>query len=168
MRGLMMHEIGNFVACADDCFDVKPTDEIPGHDGDEDRPCWGCHSCGTAFGGFAYFDGEYYHCEGCAEATAKRWTGEALAFAREHCRVTGEIPEYDAEDEYRCTPEEYEYGQRESHTPNAFLCWCRHNLTNYESLIAKLSRDHARDRVYYAAIRHHIDELITSHDHFPG
>jgi hypothetical protein len=143
---------------ADDYFDVFPVEEL-----DEGITC---DSCDMGIAGWAYFDGDGFYCTSCAEALTREWFGDAQAFAKERCKIIHKLPAYDPACEYRCTPEEYEEGSRESYTPNAYLCRCRHECTNYDELIADLSRDHAEDRVYYEVIRHRIDELLIEHEDF--
>ena len=81
-------------------------------------------------------------------------------FAEECCRITRPLPEYQPELEYRCSPEEYRMGERESYSPNAYLCHCRHNCTNYDELVADLGKDSATDHVRYLTIRDKIHELL--------
>jgi hypothetical protein len=119
-----------------------------------------CDLCSKQITDLCYLDNEHTYCEGCTEALVKKLTGEAVAFAQENCVVTREFPKYDPSREFRCTPEQYENGDRESYTPNAYICHCRHTRTNYDDLIAGLDRDSIEDRVYYDAIRNRVDELV--------
>jgi hypothetical protein len=126
-----------------------------------------CQSCRKEFDEWAYYDWEeHYFCEGCAEALMERWLTEARAYAEANCRITCELPAYDPALEFKCTPQEYEEGDRESYSENAYLCRCRHGCTNYEELIRQLDRDYAEHRVYYTMIRKRIDELLEEHEDY--
>lgn len=85
---------------------------------------------------------------------------QAAIFAEAQCRITRPLPEYDPDEEFRCTPEEYENGDKASKTPNAHPCHCRHNGTNYDDLIRELDRSSATDQVVYRAIRDRIEKLL--------
>lgn len=138
---------------ADSCFWPIPVGEIDG-----DVTCGGCDDPVT---GEAYYDGEgTYYCESCATDLAEGWTAEATEYAVQNCRITAPVPAYDPQREFRCTPEEYEAGAKESYTPNAHLAHCRHRCTNYEELLRGLDRDRAHDRVRVAAIRERVTELL--------
>lgn len=140
----------------DSYYSVCPTpvDEIDGDD-------VSCAECGANLADEAYFDGDgAYYCEPCMDKFVKEVTWEAKEFAEENCRITEPLPRYDPENEYRCTPEEYQMGARESYTPNSHMSHCRHNCTNYDELIAALDRDSVRDRIYYTAINVKITELL--------
>lgn len=76
------------------------------------------------------------------------------------CCITKDFPEYDRSCEFRPTPDEYKIGDREAYTPNAYVCGCRHNCTNYNELIRALVKFDAADEVVYNAIRERIDELV--------
>lgn len=130
--------------------------------------CVTCDACGEPIvDEIVYYDGRecHYH-EHCAAALAEQWNADAEEFAKKHCQITRKLPSYDRQSEFRCTPEEYENGERESYTPNAYLSYCRHGCTNYDELIKKLDREYAKDRVFYYAIRDHIKELLESHEDF--
>ncbi len=125
-----------------------------------------CCSCVINIAGELYFDENSCYCEDCALALSKEWFEDAQAFAQEQCKVTSKLPAYDPTCEFKCTREEYEGGSRESYTPNAYLCFCRHRCSNYDELIADLDRGDAEDRVYHAVIRHHINERIMDHEDY--
>ena len=108
----------------------------------------------------AYFVAGRHYCEACATELAREEDVEAREYTREHCRVTRPLPPYDPALEYRCTPEEYAGGARESYTPNAHACYCRHNCTNYDELIRGLERYCPLDQIRYEAIRSRIEELL--------
>src|SRR5262249_11396584 len=78
-----------------------------------------CIKCGVPLEA-AYFDFGDYYCETCVDALAAELNAEAVQFAQEHCKLTKPLPKYDPSCEFRCTPEEYECGQRESYTPNSY------------------------------------------------
>ena len=106
------------------------------------------------------FDGSL--CEDCVNEYVQDLETDAKAFAKENCRITRELPQYDDENEYRCTPEEYKMGNRESNTPNAYFARCRHECTNYDELIDGLKKESAAtdDHVKYEAIRARIDRIL--------
>jgi hypothetical protein len=108
----------------------------------------------------AYAADAGYYCEACIPAVAAEAEVEARAFAREYCRVTRPLPPYDPAREYRCTPEEYASGNRESYTRSAHACYCRHECTNYDELVRGLDRPSVTDQILYAAIRERIKELL--------
>jgi hypothetical protein len=146
-------------------FSAIPVEEVEEMNEMEERLT--CDSCNTIIDGDAHDDGSgAYYCENCADSLIEKWTEEAIAFAEKHCRITAKLPAYDPAREFTCTPEEYEHGNREAYTPNAYLCMCRHDCTNYDELIADLSRDDAEDCVYYAVIRFYIDELLKEHEDY--
>lgn len=120
-----------------------------------------CVECGKHLPQEAFWDGEgAFYCEPCWRPLVEEIEKEAKAYAKEHCKVTRQPPEYDPDLEYRCPPEEYTLGSRESYTPNAFMACCRHHYTNYDELIKPLERDSVRDRIYYRAIRDRITDLL--------
>jgi hypothetical protein len=120
-----------------------------------------CCVCRVEFTEDVFCDGiDGYYCEDCMDKLIESLETEAMDYAEKHCKITETIPKYYPEHENRCTPEEYEMGYRDSYTPNAHLCCCRHNCTNYDELIRNLSRDEIPDKVYYTVIRNKIDELI--------
>ncbi len=119
-----------------------------------------CEKCRTRISGEAYPDDDGWYCESCMRERVFTFEAEARTYAEEHCRITKPLPWYNPLDEYRCTPEEYEMGDRESCTPNAHACHCRHNCTNYDELIKPLDRGSVRDQVFYSAIRDRIEELL--------
>ncbi len=94
-----------------------------------------------------YTDGESYYCRRCFVNLLADAETQAAIFAEAQCRITRPLPEYDPDEEFRCTPEEYENGDKASKTPNAHLCHCRHNGTNYDDLIRELDRSSATDQV---------------------
>ena len=122
-----------------------------------------CTDCGQpiADDDFVYWDepGEYY-CEHCIDKLVKRVVKEARAFAKANCKITHPLPEYDEEAEFKCSREDYEAGERESYSPNAYMAHCRHNCTNYDDLIKSFDRDTYSDQLYYEAIKDRIAVLI--------
>lgn len=125
-----------------------------------------CSECGEPFdsdSGYVYYDGDHsYYCEICACSVAARYAEEAEAYAEEHCKITGPLPEYDPDEEYKCSPEEYEQGLKDSYSPNAYLALCRHRYSNYEALIKPLDKASrtAKGRLAYQAIRKRIMDLL--------
>jgi hypothetical protein len=108
-----------------------------------------------------YYDGAgKYYCDGCIDDVIDKAKVEAIAYAEEHCKITSRLPEYDSIHEFRCSPEDYEMGYRESYTPNAYMCHCRHQCTNYDELIDPLDTDTIEGEVYYKAIKARITELL--------
>lgn len=122
-----------------------------------------CAECGEHVAHEAYLDGVgAYFCESCMNQFIREVEGEAVAYAEGHCKITLPLPRYDPTREYRCTPDEYAVGLRESYTTNAHMCSCRHNCTNYDELIKSLDRDSVRDKIYYMAIRARITDLLET------
>lgn len=120
-----------------------------------------CAECNQHLREEAYYDGvESYYCEHCIDKLIESAKTEARSYAEANCKITKPLPKYDPQYEYRCTPEEYEMGARESYTPNAHMCHCRHNCTNYEELMKPLDRDSVVHQVFYSAIHNRITELL--------
>jgi hypothetical protein len=128
----------------------------------EDEDGLPCAKCGQVLREEAYYDdGDGVHyCETCVKELIESLKGEAIAYAKEHCKITDPLEKYDSQYEYRCTPEDYAHGARESYTENAHMCHCRHNCTNYDELIKDLGRDSIAGRVYYTAIHARIMEML--------
>jgi hypothetical protein len=146
-----------------DIFDTVPVEAM--EDLGVDPCCQKCNARLMYYGNYDNGDGSYY-CDACATAFIKEWEDKAWDYAVEACKITEPLPEYDHSCEYRCTPEEYEAGDRESHSPGSYAAFCRHNCTNYDDLIKPLSRYSAEDRVMYAAIRERTMEMLESHPDF--
>lgn len=121
-----------------------------------------CVDCDRQLVGDAYFDDEAegYFCNECMQHLIEMYRAEANEFAGTHCEIVCPLPEYDAENEHRCTPEEYERGEKLSNTPNSYFAACRHRCTNYEELLEEFERDSVRGRVFYEVIRTKIDDLL--------
>lgn len=121
-----------------------------------------CLFCDDAITEEAYYVEEFSGnlCEHCVQEYVKECEMEAKVFAAEHCRITKALPAYDDENEFRCTPEEYETGFGVSNTPDAYFVSCRHENTNYDELIWGLSRTAMWDQVLYHAIRDRIDRML--------
>ncbi len=123
-----------------------------------------CDDCGDFLGAEVYNleDGDSvgHLCKSCAVAMAESVAAEAKVYAREHCKITSPLPRFDPSREYRCTPEQYENGDRESYTRNSHACHCRHECTNYDELIRGLDESNPLDRLRYAIVRSQIEELI--------
>lgn len=121
-----------------------------------------CVECKCVLTDFAYLDDDTanVYCESCLETLVESLKDEARVFAKKNCRFTRELPTFYLDHEYRCTPEEYAEGMRESYTENSYRCHCRHCCTNYEELIVDYSKCGVRNRVFYAAIRSTIDKMI--------
>lgn len=145
-------------------FPLVPVNELWDDDGEEGDDGVECCDCDQHLPDEAYYDGEgNYFCAACLSVWVKEAEAEARAYALENCRIIRPVPPYDtSQPEYRCTREEYESGARESHTPNAHLCHCRHACTNYDELTAPLARDGCWDRIMYDAIRERTDELVEA------
>lgn len=99
-------------------------------------------------------------CGDCFDTWEEQLEASAKAFANAKCRITGELPKFDKATEWTITPEEYAAGERCSNTENAYRTHCRHERTNYDSLIASLDRDDPHDQIFYEAIRARTDEMI--------
>lgn len=128
----------------------------------EDGVTLSCAGCGDDITEVAYPDGatNCYRCEDCTDRLIQELTPEAEQHASEHCKVEHLPPPYDPDLEYRCTPEDYEAGARESYTPNAYRCYVRHRCTNYDELIKGLSRENLAEQIKYHYIRQRTDELV--------
>lgn len=105
------------------------------------------------------------YCEPCITDLKDRAEAKAKVYAAQNCKITKPLPEYDSQFEFRASPEDYDHGARESYTPNAYMCHCRHNCTNYEDLIASLDRNSLFDHAKYRAIRDRITDLLESEIH---
>lgn len=133
---------------------------IPVSEIEEDSPR--CAECNDLLEGMAeFFDGSYL-CESCMISLGWRLRTEAEQFATQNCKITRPIPEYDPDLEYRCSPEDYESGARESYTPNAFLAYCRHCHTNYDELLKPLDKHDHKDLFMYKEIRKRIISLLRA------
>jgi len=113
-----------------------------------------CESCEDSIFGFAYYDGgDYYYCDHCAQTLTENVFGEAEAHAEQECRIARELPSYDPAREYFFTREKYWRGNPEPHSPEAYHVHCRQFRTNFN----------ARGRIFYDAIWHRIDEMLSEH-----
>lgn len=122
-----------------------------------------CHRCSAHLMDEACYDGvENYYCETCMKALIQEIEPEAEQYAQEHCKILVKLPRYDHDLTYRCTSKEYEEGDRESYTPNSYLCHCRHECTNYDELIQPLSRDSVEDKICYSAIHERITDMLEA------
>lgn len=128
---------------------------------DDERLVPRCAGCKGVIEDRVCFDGEGYFCEPCMEAEAERIIPGAEAYAAENCVVTSRLEKYDRSLEYRCTPEEYESGMKESYSPNSYRAHFRHDCTSYDRLIKALDRDSLAGRIYYLAIRERVDSLFA-------
>jgi DNA-directed RNA polymerase subunit RPC12/RpoP len=138
---------------------LTPVAEIT-EEGEELR----CAECNRLFGEEeeAVYWGDEYRCEDCSEKLVESVEAEVAEFAEQNCKITETLPKYNPAHEFRCTPEEYESGSKESYTHNSHLCYCRHNCTNYDELIKNLDKlgDHLEGKIHYEAIRSRVDELL--------
>lgn len=98
-------------------------------------------------------------CEDCAQKVIGEHAKEIASYAAQ-VRITGTTTVYEPDCHYSPTREEYEYGNREAHTPNGVDTRNRHNATNYDALVSDLSRDDALDRAFYKAVRVRVAELL--------
>jgi hypothetical protein len=119
-----------------------------------------CGLCATTIQDEAYMGDDEWLCLSCVKAKIERITKEAIAFAAENCRVTGKLPKYETELEWKCTPEEYDAGFKESYSPNSYEAFCRHHCTNYDELIKDLDRYALTDQIYYSMIMNRIVKLL--------
>jgi hypothetical protein len=121
-----------------------------------------CTVCGAPFEEFGYMDpadGKCY-CADCLDRIVAPIIQDAKQFAEERCAITRPFPAFFADMEYRCTPEDYDSGARESYTENSYRTTLRHDYTNYDDLIKDYCKDSTRGRVFYHAIRERIKFLI--------
>ncbi len=129
--------------------------------GELDEEGVACAECGARLEDEAFpVDADYY-CAECIEELIKDLEEKAIKGAEEKCKITGPLPKYDPKKEFRCTPEDYESGMRESYTPNSYMALCRHKYTNYDELIKNLDRDSLSDEIWYFAVRQRIEELLA-------
>jgi hypothetical protein len=143
----------------EDIFWATPAAELEG-----DLAISACSSCRICFGEFAYYDGrDKHYCEKCAGTLLDEWRADAEAFASQRCEVTRELPAYDPASEFRCSPDDYRQGARESYTENAYDTCCRHGCTNYDQVRRGFDGDYAKDRLFYVFVRERCDELIREH-----
>jgi hypothetical protein len=125
-----------------------------------------CESCGKKLRRYAYCISDGAYCKACsadayADADADAYEEECREYAEAECKITMPFPIYDPDHEHRVTREEYEHGSRESYSRNAHSCHCRHQCTNYDSLIRKIAKDGSEaSMVMYSAIRQRIQELV--------
>ena len=129
--------------------------------GEEVIICCQCH-CELRGNDRAFPVSEGEVCETCSPKYEASLTQKAERFALENCKILLPLPEYDDENEYRCTPEEYDAGIRDSNTPNAYFTMCRHEYTNYDELIRPYPKnsDDLTDIMYYDAIQTQIYRLL--------
>ena len=92
-------------------------------------------------------------CDTCLVAWREREMskGEALgaAFAERFLCTIAPPQVYHPHAHVAPTPEEYEAGLRNAHTPNSVAARNRHDATNYERIIKLLDRDDPFDRGIY-------------------
>jgi len=119
-----------------------------------------CASCKKHLLVEAYYCKDEYYCEACLTSLVECENEEATIYAEEHCKITEPLTSFDSDYEFRCTPEEYALGMRESYTANSHLACLRHNCTNYDELIEPLDRENPIQNASYLAIRLRTDELI--------
>ncbi|QEF97748.1 hypothetical protein Mal15_17920 [Stieleria maiorica] len=125
-----------------------------------------CLLCGDQIANEAYYADEFegHFCGSCVEGYVNDIEQEAETHARAACRITAELPGFDAENEFRCSQEDYDLGMRWSNTPNSYLSACRHECTNYDDLIGAChkSSQSIADQVFYAAIRERTDKMVIA------
>jgi hypothetical protein len=113
------------------CFDDNPDNNCD--------YCSNCHDAGEQF---------LFEC-------VKEESEELLS----QCKLTKELPVYDTAMEYRCTPDDYGQGYKESYSPSSYLAYCRHSHTNYEELIDGLGQSGV-DAFVYRAVKRRCNELV--------
>jgi hypothetical protein len=133
-----------------------------------------CLECKKQLEGEAAYDGieEGYYCVRCYDTIENRLAIEAKEFAEKNCRFsTDELPTFDPSYEHKPTTEEYEMGDRDAHTENAYRDALRHECTNYDELLADLDSEvvggtriprSIKSAVLYEAIRTQIDQMIDN------
>lgn len=95
-----------------------------------------CMACGIFLSDKIYCcDPEGAFCEACLIEIIKQEIPAAEQYALEHCEITQPIR-----------------GDDPAHS--------RHQCTNYRELIRELDRHHPIAKLYYAAIRRRIDEMV--------
>lgn len=124
----------------------------------DDAP--GCCCCEIKIDKDCHFIDPFYACERCFRELDRDAESQWREYARKNCKITEDLPEWDATTQWSITPEDYESGARESNTENAYRTTCRHEFTNYDELISSLDRFNPLDSIQYSAIRGRIDELI--------
>ena len=136
-------------------------------DEDEYEPCSVCDSTEDEIRDYTDLNGEVTRvCPGCYAYNemieAEIMQPDFDEYAKELCKLTGQLAVYDPAGHYAPSPEEYEAGDREAYTENSVRAFNRHNRTNYDELIKPFSK-HDTDpetRAYYSAIRTRIEELL--------
>jgi hypothetical protein len=85
---------------------------------------------------------------------------KAEQFARENCRLTRPLPEYDPDGALSESGEKYTGGTLTATSPVAWLAHVRHGCTNYDELIESLCKHRFADRIWYAVIRSRVTALL--------
>jgi hypothetical protein len=127
-----------------------------------------CYECKKPLIEEAYSDAdEEFYCEECAAAIVKRTVALAVRYARMFCRLTNELPEYDAAFEPGPSWADYIRGDEPTVSENAYAAFCRHECTNYDRLIKKYDPDSILGRILYWAVRDRIMAMLyeLSDDH---
>ncbi len=124
----------------------------------EGLSCAECNSKLTEVTG-AIPDGEGWLCPSCYERMRENEEEAAEKFARENCMITQPFPKCDPALEFRCSPEDYEVGAKESYTPSSYRAKCRHECTNYDKLCKDL-RGCDEHGIRHLAIHARIRELV--------
>ena len=119
-----------------------------------------CDVCGDAISDDCYYVDPGYICQDCFASTADEHESDARAFVAKNLKITTPLPRFDRSTAWTISRADYEYGDRVSNTENAYRTQCRHKHTNYDELIAKLSKDSSLDNVWYAIVRAAADEMI--------
>jgi hypothetical protein len=155
----------NFDGYDDDCDDSLPLHiccSVPVCDLGSDSTVT-CRECRKPLSNedecYSYSDGVF--CLPCGDLLAANYWLEAREFAMARSAIKPDLPKYEGDSSFKCTPEQYAAGEKMSDTPNAHFCSCRHEYTNYEQLIADLDCETLRDKLFYAAIRSRIDKLVA-------
>lgn len=133
---------------------------------EEGDPVPMCDACGDSFSDLdpgddcSIQDGKYF-CEVCGGARYESFDAEfekhreaAEAFALEHCKVF-QLPEFDLD-------VNWDSDATDGHSHESYINHCRHNYTNYESLLLELSgnRNSPENTAYYNAIKKRINDMI--------
>lgn len=125
-----------------------------------------CSECGKHFSEGAWMPGadetsaDNVICKECCEPIISELEAEAQRYAEENVKITETLPVFDPSTSWTITPDEYAMGDRVSNTENAYRTRCRHDYTNYDSLIALLEKHDQWDEIEYRAIRNRADELV--------
>lgn len=108
-------------------------------------------------------DIDYMLCDSCEAEYLSEIIKEAEEYALDNVRLTrDDLPIYEPDKDFRPTPEEYERGDREAHTPRSVFAQARHYNTNYDALLRdKCGDKHALEsHIFYNAIFERVSKVL--------